>query len=298
MFRFRYDQCMVNSPVFVNQKFRYDLPAECVLPFAARGTSERDGQFSIVAEVILHQDHFVYEEGQGYNVQPRQVAGREPLRVALKKMNHLDNEPGYSVATAWEHEVSALNEVRHLRHPHLIRPLAAINHGLEYYIMFEWADGGSLRDVWQSEGDDAQLTSTYVMWVVEELVGIAGALAALHNTNHNTKTGLATRAARLLAAAASGSSRIANRQLEATRPQTLQVSTIRLQQDSSDDESHRGSNLYRSDANSEDTDMESEVHWRHGDLKPDNVLRFRDPSARHWLGTLKNCRVGNCKAAF
>ncbi|KAK4443114.1 heterokaryon incompatibility protein-domain-containing protein [Podospora aff. communis PSN243] len=297
MFRFRDDQCIFDPPVFTDQQFRYDLTAECVLPFTSRGSSERDGHFSTVSEVILHQDHFVTvrEEAETEGVRLRRVASREPLRVALKKMKHL-SEPGYNVGSAWEHEVSALNEIRDLRHPHLIRPLAAIKHGLEHYIMFEWADGGSLRDVWKAEGDDAKpLTPDRVMCVLEELLGIAGALAALHNTNTRTRTGIATRtatrASSLMRAAASAQVGVR----APTRPQNLQVPRIRIQRDSSDDESHRDSDRsYISD----DADTNPEVHWRHGDLKPDNILRFRDQTAQRWLGTLKIADLGLAKQHF
>ncbi|KAK0624149.1 heterokaryon incompatibility protein-domain-containing protein [Immersiella caudata] len=297
MFRFRDDQCIFAPPVFSDQKFRYDLTAECILPFTSRGSGERDGHFSTVSEVILHQDHFVTEwkEGRGDNAQLRRVASQEPLRVALKKMKHL-NEPGYNVRSAWEHEVLALNEIRNLRHPHLIFPLAAIKHGLEHYIMFEWADGGSLRDVWKLEDEDAKcLTPERVMCVVEQLLGIAGALAALHNTNTKTRTGLATRAPSLLPVASTSQAPVR----EPPRQQMLQIPRIRVQRESSDDddESRRNSDIDQSYV-SEDLDPESEVHWRHGDLKPDNILRFIGPLGRSWLGTLKIADLGLAKQHF
>ena len=293
MYRFRTDQCTINAPVFTNKQFVYKLPAECVLPFVSKGPSERDGHFSTVSEFILHQDHYITCEEGGTEF----VASREPIRVALKKMKLLDNEPGYNVASAWAHEVSALEEIRGINHDHLIRPLAAIKHGFEHYIMFEWADGGSLRDVWSLKDDDDKfLSAEHVMCVLEELLGLASALALLHKTNTNTKTGLATRARSLQTLAAPSSD---TRQDEAPRSMMLQVPVprIRIQGDSSDDDSHVGSDIDRSYV-SEDTDMDGEVHWRHGDLKPDNILRFRDSSDHRRLGRLKIADLGLAKQHF
>lgn len=299
-FRFCNDQCTINPPVFFDHKFRYDLPAECVLPFTSKGTVELDGHFSVISEVVLNQDHFIIEpeEWQGDNTQLKRVATREPLRVALKKMKHPDDERGDDVENAWEHKVSALNEIHDLRHAHLVRPLAAIKHGSNYYTMFEWADAGSLRDVWKSVSYGTPLTPERVMCVLEELRGIAGALEALQGTNPITRTGLAVRTASLLSAPVSDPPLVVNRRLEPPQPQTLQVPTIRVQQDSSDDESLMSSDLDQSYASSEDTDVESEVHWRHGDLKPDNILRFQDPSSEKWLGTLKIGDLGLAKHHF
>ena len=291
LFRFWDDQCMVNPPVFDNRQFRYDLPAESVLPVTSTGKKPRNGTFSVVSQVTIHKDHYVtlLEEGQGETIQLKRVPSREPVHVALKQMKPPDTEPGYNVAKAWEDEVSALEKIRDLRHPHLVRPLAAIKHGQEHYIMFEWADGGSLRDAWNNTGDDIKiLTREHVMCVLEQFVGLAGALAALHNTNTKTRTGLAMRAPSLRTAVASIHSIE-----QPIQSQTLQVPEIYVR-DSSDD---FDSDIDRSYV-SEDNDPDAEVHWRHGDLKPDNILQFIDHTAGRWLGTLKIADLGLAKQHF
>jgi len=292
-FRFLEDQRTINPPVFKDAEFVYELTADCVLPFTSTGPSERHGHFSTVSEAILHQDHYVPDARHG-----GQVESRKPIRVAWKKMKHLD-EPGYDVEKAWRHEVSALRDIRSLRHKHLIRPLAAIKHGREHSIMFEWADGGSLRDFWKKI-DTETLTADRVMCVLEQLHGLAGALAELHNTNNRTKTGLATRGTSLLPLGRSvpiSPVRPVTPPPDARKPAgsaLLQVPHIHVQRDSSDDESRMGSDIDRSYA-SDETDLDGEVHWRHGDLKPDNILQFRDPSANGWLGTLKIADLGLAK---
>ncbi|KAL6353889.1 hypothetical protein LRP88_12884 [Fusarium phalaenopsidis] len=130
--------------------------------------------------------------------------------------------------------------------------------------MFEWADGGTLRDVWERQNvDHTTLNGTRIMQVLEQLHGLAEALSKLHNTV-NTKQlngdtpGPLPRAETILA------------------PPSLNVPKVKLQVDS------------------DNSDNTGEEHWRHGDLKPDNILLFKDATSP-WLGTLKIADLGLAK---
>jgi serine/threonine protein kinase len=39
----------------------------------------------------------------------------------------------------------------------------------------------------------------------------------------------------------------------------------------------------------------SNTNWRHGDVKPGNILRFTDPNSSGWLGTLKLGDLGRAR---
>ncbi|KAM5348937.1 hypothetical protein ACJ41O_008760 [Fusarium nematophilum] len=273
------DQWTFCSPIFGKGGFRQELHANYILPFTWVSDDQKDGHFSSVFEAKLHADH--HQDDSKTNVKYGQGN-----HVALKKLKRLRSEPGYNVETAWESEAAALHQISELRHKHLIGRKGAFKHGTECFIMFEWADGGTLRDVWQREATKrTELNGDRIMEVLEQLVGLAGALSKLHNTNTNTKT------ARMM------SNKTKNPSLEpAKTPRTLlspgrdnnspssslQVPQIRFQPESSDEDYY----------NSDNPDDANEEHWRHGDLRPDNILQFRDST---WLGTLKIADFGLAK---
>ncbi|RSL99017.1 hypothetical protein CEP52_009961 [Fusarium oligoseptatum] len=132
--------------------------------------------------------------------------------------------------------------------------------------MFEWADGGTLRDLWQKrDASSADLNAHRIMKVLEQLHGLAEALSKLHNKGSHNRTP-------------------ENIPKPFARTETLvpssseDVPKIRIEAD------------YGSNAN---TNKTGEEHWRHGDLKPDNILLFKDASS--WLGTLKIADLGLAK---
>ncbi|RSL95715.1 hypothetical protein CDV31_013773 [Fusarium ambrosium] len=185
------------------------------------------------------------------------------VHVALKQMKDL-GEPGYNVQAAWASEAAALDQINQLHNKHLIRCTGAFMTSKNYYIMFEWADGGTLRDVWMSQNVDyTALNGHRIMQVLEQLHGLAEALSMLHNRandkhRHRDPSGPLSRAEIIL------------------ESPSLNVPKVKLQVDS------------------EDSDNTGEEHWRHGDLKPDNILLFKD-AISPWLGTLKIADLGLAK---
>ncbi|KAK7427792.1 hypothetical protein QQZ08_005730 [Neonectria magnoliae] len=173
-------------------------------------------------------------------------------------------EPGYNVRTAWESEAGALDQINQLHNKHLIRRTGAFRTDKNYYIMFEWANGGTLRDVWQRQNVDyTALNGHRIMQVLEQLHGLAKALSKLHNKvnnkqRHEDAPGPLARAETILPSP------------------SLNVPKVQLQVDS------------------ENRDNIGEEHWRHGDLKPDNILLFKDDTST-WLGTLKIADLGLAK---
>ncbi|WAO91722.1 Protein kinase domain-containing protein [Fusarium falciforme] len=240
----------------MEDKSLLELDESHVLPFTSVDDIGGGGHFSTVCRAKIHPDHY-----QGYSSLNKKRRGE--VHVALKQMKDL-REPGYNVQAAWESEAGALDQINQLDNKHLIRRTGAFKAGKNYYIMFEWADGGTLRDVWQRQNvDHIKLNGTQIMLVLQQLHGLAEALSKLHNNfNNKQQRGVAPgslpRAETILASP------------------SLNVPKVQLQ------------------IAAENSDNTGEEHWRHGDLKPDNILIFRDATSP-WLGTLKIADLGLAK---
>jgi serine/threonine protein kinase len=79
-----------------------------------------------------------------------------------------------------------LDEIQKLEpHPHLIRAIFSCQVRDKYYTVFPWADGGSLKEFWKSPDSKANLSDKDLLrWSLQQLLGIADALKALHSTNY------------------------------------------------------------------------------------------------------------------
>ncbi|RGP80743.1 serine threonine kinase [Fusarium longipes] len=201
--------------------------------------------------------------------------------VALKELKNL-SEPNYNVEVSWRNEADAVFQIAELRHKHLISQATAFKHEERRFIMLEWADGGTLRDILKRESHEKSvLDGNKVMRVLEELTGLASALSKLHGTNTGTKTGKATSTDHRKKYGAARSKTILSGGRDNLDGNRLTVPKIRFEGVSSDDDN-------------DSSDNTEEQHWRHGDLKPENILHFKD-EASPWLGTLKIADLGLAK---
>ncbi|KAF4950003.1 hypothetical protein FSARC_13322 [Fusarium sarcochroum] len=272
------DQWIFCVPVFDMGNSTQVLNARYILPFTGKSDAQKDGHFSTVFEAEIHPSH-----------QTRRQSSRSKkpqTHVALKELKDL-REPNYDVETSWRNEANALFQISGLRHKHLISQATAFKHGEKRFIMLEWADGGTLRDVWKREPKDRfTLDADKVMTVLEQLAGLAGALSRLHGTNTRTKTAMVTSNTNrnVRSGTSSRSKTIFSPAPKGSDTKHLSVPRIRFEGISSDDENY----------SSDNPDDVREEHWRHGDLKPDNILEFNDSSST-WLGTLKVADLGLAK---
>lgn len=81
--------------------------------------------------------------------------------------------------TSWELELRALKGTRRHQHQHLTSAIAAFQRDKKYYLVFEWADGGSLEDLWKTVRVPVP-SPQLVQDVLEQLHGLADALVCLH----------------------------------------------------------------------------------------------------------------------
>ncbi|KAH8788006.1 hypothetical protein F5883DRAFT_531251 [Diaporthe sp. PMI_573] len=116
----------------------------------------------------------------------------------------------------WQKEVQAHKEIAKCNHSNIIKFMTAITRDYERYLMFEWANGGNLREFWAEYSP--RLTKSLVEDILLQLRGLADALEEIHSKG-----------------------------------------------------------------------------FRHGDMKPENVLRIKTPGNDSAIGTLKICDMGLTK---
>ncbi|KAM7210022.1 hypothetical protein V8F06_014596 [Rhypophila decipiens] len=168
---------------FKNESFNeFTLHPKTPLPFLKHpdGARSSEGASSTVRRAQIHQDHFNPPEG------PDEMPRSEEIRidVAIKKFNpssEIDGFPG-----SFKTEADALRAVRNLQHPHIIPWIAAITRGLDHYLVFLWASGGNLRDLWNTVNplipDDASRRYSLFQETLTQFRGLIDALCGMHMT--------------------------------------------------------------------------------------------------------------------
>lgn len=141
------------------------------------------------------------------------------------------------------------------RRKHLVKLLTTFQHQGQYHLVFRWAEGGNLLDMWQTHAREPKLDHNRVCWFVEQCYGLAHGLDGIHQTQ------LSPREVDDIQGSPSPTSPTK------AVPQTQYLTTSR-------ELAH--------DNVSEDRDC-----GRHGDIKPENVLWFSQDQNRFGHGELK-----------
>ncbi|KAI3532834.1 TOL [Colletotrichum filicis] len=159
------------APVFSTTVFQHDLSPDCIFPFTWVNSIRKAGTFSHVYEVQIHPEH---------QKQPSSTVGGQLAHVAIKEIIVGDDDLRREIEKEYEDERKALSEITDLQHHHIIQRIAAITRGERRYFMFQWADGGNLREFWKTQ-EQPSLTPELVTQTITQLLGLADALHALHN---------------------------------------------------------------------------------------------------------------------
>lgn len=148
-------------------------------------------------------------------------------------------------------EVKALLKVK-LR-PHLeVGLVTSFEHRERFHLLFRWADGGNLRNLWENN-PTPNITHSWICWVAQQLHGLAHGLDGIHNT------------------------KLTQSEVAAVQP-ALQDSPI------SPDFPQQLSPTVNSLAPEDD---EGKDYGRHGDIKPENILWFKQDKNYPKFGILK-----------
>ncbi|KAM7216462.1 Serine/threonine-protein kinase par-4 [Rhypophila decipiens] len=175
-------QWQVLTPVFSIEKASHDLSSQAILPFEkVKGKVPAQGAFGIVHEVKIQEGHFLGETITGG------TSGKYewPATFAVKEIK--TNEQVRD-----ELEETFTNEARHLQmmnshySDHIVRFVTAFTTmggddigTRKYYLVFEWADGGNLQDLFKQHPNPT-LSKHLIKSVVKQIHGLASALQLTH----------------------------------------------------------------------------------------------------------------------
>ncbi|KAI8629013.1 kinase-like protein [Xylariaceae sp. FL1651] len=154
-----------------------ELDDEAALPLLA--IKERpapiDGELSIVQCITIHPDHHNLGDGQEYFA----------LKTFKRCYFGLDEKD-------FQKEFEANQQTP--RHARIVPLLAAFKHGHEFHLLFPYASGGNLEELWKKYSSREALgdnpASWYSpQWLLNECLGLAASLVATHQSSDNTTVG-------------------------------------------------------------------------------------------------------------
>ncbi|KAK0643155.1 kinase-like domain-containing protein [Cercophora newfieldiana] len=151
--------------------FLYDLPEGTVLPFT-KHEMHVVGGYATVYQVLIHPKH--------HNSDSSEQEGPEGQYFAIKTINSQNRDE-------YKKEVEVLQRFsgENPGHPHLIRLLLTYMYKQKgsYHMIFPWADGGNLHDLW--ENVKPERTQSFVCWMLSQYHGITDGLREIHGSNKN-----------------------------------------------------------------------------------------------------------------
>ncbi|KAF9775977.1 hypothetical protein IL306_005885 [Fusarium sp. DS 682] len=241
------------APVFNSETSNYDLDYEAILPFTEKHLIRgNEGAFSRVVKFTIHERHI----------------NTKRLYVAVKSVKlESDHDPQINLLK-WKKELLAL-WMRKLRQKHIVKFISAFCRGMgEYYVIFEWADGGNLRDLWETFR--LPLTADLVKNIFKELLGLSEALYRAHKPMIGTSS----------AQFRHGNLKPENILWFKDPTENGNIGTLKIDWSLSESLHQRYNPRVMSSS-------KQVVHGRHGDLKQENILWFQDSSEISEVGTLK-----------
>ncbi|KAI1737668.1 kinase-like domain-containing protein [Xylaria scruposa] len=160
-------QWRVNAPFFTKDTSRQDhipvLEDQTILPWIPDdGLKDKSFQtgHSEVRAIRIHHGHHDFNDTYCRSV------------FALKKLHKKE----YKAVVP---EIEILRKFSLKDETHLIQLLTTFYWNDECYLLFPWADGGSLEDLWQNN-PSSQLSKEIMIWISEQCHGVAKGLYQIH----------------------------------------------------------------------------------------------------------------------
>ncbi|KAI1322755.1 hypothetical protein F5Y16DRAFT_404159 [Xylariaceae sp. FL0255] len=168
-------ECLV--PVLSTKRYNYSFRSGVTLPFRRDGVEIFSGGFGQVDKVTIEQGHF---EDPGHE-------GPLPKYFAVKEIRPPDETERKKIKDSWAKEVRTLKDMNAEDGEHIVRCMTAFTRGdvdtaMEYYLVMEWADGGSLQTLFDDHPNPA-LDGDLMYNVIRQLHGLASALQKTHAAN-------------------------------------------------------------------------------------------------------------------
>ena len=161
------------APVLDSSGRHVELSSKCPLPFLDMDEIGHTNT-STVYKSLLHHAHFA-PQSPSPSPAPAPTLTHPPqhVRVATKE---------FRSSALFEKERKNLTTVQFLAHAHLVTHYATYHKGNFHYVVFPWAHGGNLRDLWRTHDTLARSTNL-TLWALRQLHGLASGLEALHGVN-------------------------------------------------------------------------------------------------------------------
>lgn len=285
-------------PMFDVNIFKYEFENDRILPFRAfdgSQTPSSNGHFSEVrcVEMLASKQNKI------------KVPDRT-FKVALKKLKSIDDR-SYEINREWEREARA-HEQLNGKSDNIIeafgayRQIAKSSQNDAYHLVLEWADGGSLLDFWklhptpQVNHSDVNKSRRRIKDMIEQIYGLSGALMAMHSTKAQSAESCTSESTLPFKAHPPRSSIDGeDRPLEVRKQSKDSTYVSTFTEDFAMDRTVPAIS-FSSDPASLDANTDSDTqNWRHGDIKPENILRFIDSEHSDRLGTLKLADLGRAQ---
>ncbi|KAF2848615.1 HET-domain-containing protein [Plenodomus tracheiphilus IPT5] len=290
---------------FKQSKFVYEMNRDLHLPIVKNryDIGSRSGHFSEVTCVEMLTDK-----------QDKVKSSTKSIVVALKTLKRLC-EKEYNIETEWSREAAAYKRLND-NSKQIIQGIAAVHlidltgQNDTYHLILEWADGGNLQEFQKSHpqrqiGDDPERSASRVMELLEQLYGLADALHYMHTSIKSTGISRHSRpdSPSLSSNQSSSSGRVSSNPIDTLpSPSTGHLATPKIEIQAPDDLEglQRDADVHRPGApppahrSRSSISLQSE-NWRHGDIKPENILRFLNGKQVDDLGTLKLADLGRAQ---
>lgn len=188
-------QWMFLVPVLDEDFVLMAIREECILPFrlAAQQPGSEQHTMSPVCKVEINEAHIkppllmVHTSESPHlfsltSTNYEQFDGSEGKTIAaVEKFEDLSND---STLEAWKTAKKILIDISQACEPHILDVKGVIEwEGIGNYLIYQWADGGTLRRFFEMNTRPV-LDAVVIRECVYELVGIAGALVALHKRGY------------------------------------------------------------------------------------------------------------------
>lgn len=175
---FRNHQWKFLVPIFREDEIKLELESLHILPFTLATRDTKQGTFGDVWEVKIHESHLE---------KPMRKFDGSRANAAIKEIKEIAGLSEKEARKEWQKEERALVDAIGLKHTHIIEVKAIITWtGKGKYFMFQWADGGNLRDFYRRV-PRPNLSGTLMKEIVRQLMGLADALNTLHNYKKHDK---------------------------------------------------------------------------------------------------------------
>ncbi|KUI57333.1 Mitogen-activated protein kinase kinase 2 [Cytospora mali] len=191
-----------------------------------------------------------------YDSKSKYQGNSEVVRVQIHSAHH-DFDPEENRAFALKSlksedivgfRLEAKALIKIRRKPHLVSVLAAFKYQNKYHLLFRWADGGNLAEFWSQTKPVANNYKS-VCWLAEQCHGLVDGLDGIHNARLSVEE---------------------VGQIRASSPPSSPI------------EDGTSENVDLPGVNGDDQDC-----GRHGDIKPQNILWFKQDKNQYGRGVLK-----------